>query len=795
MHTEPAKPQKTLILCSVFIAGTGTALAGFKTCLAITSLVLICFLLIFSYKKLLSWRFAILSIAVFVFSVFYTDFRTPPADGLYSLAPKKMSLRGKVVSEPRDDLKNKTKFYFKVNEVKHEGNWIAFKAKTIVYIYDKKRKFEEIKTGNFLELKGSVNHPYKATNPGEFDYGKYLKRKGIFTMTFVRHDNYSIIGDCEFNPEFFLYKLSQIRNKIIDVHRKHLESPKIELLGGMVFGDRAVPAPKYIEDSFIKSGLLHLLAASGLNVGIIFGIWFFLASKAGVSFRIKILTGMVLVGIYALLTGLPPSVTRATLMLEFILFGKLLNRQADNSVLLVLVGTLMLLFNPLMISDVSFQLSFIVTLGILTFVPILIKASEPVPEFLSGVFWVPFVAQFFVLPIQSFHFNTFAPYSILANMLVIPFVGIISFSGFTGSIFALIPFIGEKLCFLADKIAEPFISLLLFISDFTAELPGSLLYLPKPEPVQIIIFYLLLFVAFMVIKNKFSVKKYNIAALILLLTLVTLIFTRNFSPGKDLEFLFFDVGQGDSVLVRTPGKKYFLVDTGPPSKYSPARTAIIPYLRDKGITSLDAIVLTHPDSDHTGGTSYILENIKVKKVFHNGEKRKTKNYLKIQQSLSKNSVKTEILKDGDEFDLDKKLKILVIRPDNVSKSSDNEDSLILYIVYRNFSALLMADCEAGSISKLKNIVKPPVNLLKVGHHGSYNSVNNEFMEYIKPQIALVSVGKRGYRMKHPHSQVMGLLKEHKLKIFRTDRDFAVKISTDGNKIEYRTFEQDKRLKL
>lgn len=793
MRNKLTKPQKTLILCSIFIAGSGAAIIQPLIYSYFIFFILFFLILFLTYKKNLSWKFIFFSILILFFSIFYANLRTPLPDGLYSLAPAEITIKGKVISEPRGDLKGKTKFHFKVNKLLQNKKWLPFNSKTIVYIYDKYRKFDEIKIGDIIELTGSVNPPYKATNPGEFDYRKYLAQKGVFTMTFVRYDNYEIKGNSGINTEFFLRKLNSLRKNILDEHRNNLESPKIELLGGMVFGDHAVPVPAHIEKSFIKSGLLHLLAASGLNVGIIFGVWFFIASRLKTPFRIKIITGMFLVAVYSLLTGLPPSVTRAALMLEFVLLGKLMDRQAENHVLLVLVGALMILFNPLMISNISFQLSFIVTLGLLLFVPVLVEKSKPVPEFLSGAVWVPLVAQVFVAPIQAFHFNTFAPYSLFANILVIPFVGIISFSGFVGSIFALFPLIGEKICFITDKISEPFISLLLFISNYTADLPGSLLYVSKPDFVFIILFYFMLFIVLTGLKNNFSLKKYNKTALVIFLTLLVLFFKGNFIFNKNLEFLFFDVGEGDSVLIKTPEKKYILIDTGPYHKYSPAKTAIIPYLRDKGIKNLDAVVLTHPDSDHTGGTTYILENIGVKKLFSNGEKRKSKNYLFIQDSIKKNNIKTGILSDNDILDIDKRVKIKVIRPKNTDRLSDNEDGLVLYITYKNFSALLMADCEADSINKLKETIKHPVDLLKVGHHGSYNSVNKTFMEYMKPKFSVISVGRKGYHQNHPHPEVIKTLKTYNSKFFRTDRDYAVKFITDGEKIKYITFNMDIRM--
>ncbi|HSA07356.1 MAG TPA: DNA internalization-related competence protein ComEC/Rec2 [Candidatus Gastranaerophilales bacterium] len=783
--SEITKPQKTLILCSVFIAGTGVLLGGGLPYLFTTIAVLTCLLLFLFNKRVLSARFALLCLAIFAFALFYAEFRKPEPDGLYSFAPTELSLRGQVISEPQNTASNKTKFHFNVKSFKYESKWTYINAKTIVYIKDKERKFKEIKIGNLLELHGSVNPPFHATNPGQFDYGKYLNHKGIFTMTFVKDNNYKILEDSNSGKWHFINSLNAIKEKITSIHAKNLESPNLELLGGMVFGGCASPTPKNVEEAFIKSGLLHLLAASGLNVGIIFGIWFFLASKLGMPYKPKIITGMLLVAFYSLLTGLPPSVTRAALMMEFILFAKLIDRTSDNAILLIIICALMLLVDPLMINNVGFQLSFVVTLGLLMFIPLLVEEAKPIPEFLSGAFFVPFIAQLFAAPLQIYHFNNFAIYALLANITVLPFVGIISFAGFIGSIFGLIPVIGEKICFISDKIAEPFLFLLLFISEYTATLPEAIQYLPKIEPIGIMLFYLLFLSLFISIKNKFSVKKCNIASLIIVLILFVFLFKGNLN--KNLEFIFFDVGQGDSILIKTPQNKYILVDTGPNGDYSPANTAIVPYLRDKGIKTLDILLLTHPDFDHTGGAVNILKNIKTEKIYTNGVVNKTKTYRILQKYFQQNNLKPDVLVDGDEINLDSTLKITVIRPDNINIKDDNEDSLMLYIVYKNFSALLMADCEANSLKLLKKHIKKPVDLLKVGHHGSYNSVNNNFMEYIKPEISIISVGERGYAMKLPNHKVIKLLEKFNSVVLRTDRDFAIKISTDGQKTNYKTF--------
>jgi competence protein ComEC len=782
------KPQHTLLACIAFIAGAGVIFGDFWLYYAVVAAILLFLLVYLDYKNRISAGFAVICLVIFTFSAIYAQFRIPEPDMLYSLAPKKLELQGQVVSNPNDNREDRTKFLFNVYKARKKGaKWHDVKAKTIVYVYDDERTFENIRLGDHLELTASVNKPFKATNPGQFDYEKYLNRRGVFTMSYVRDDGYTITRQAKGDIWALLGRLDKVRDDMMNIHARQLKSPKLELLGGMVFGDNAVPAPEDVRTDFLNSGLFHLLAASGMNVGIIFGLWYFLAGLFKLPFASRIVIGMVLVAVYSLLTGLPPSITRATLMLELALIAKLINRKTDNILILVMVCVLMLLYNPLTFTDVGFQLSFIVTLGLLLFIPILTEKTKPVPEYLSGAILVPFVAQVFVTPIQTFHFNNFPVYSLLANMLAVPFVGIISFAGFLGSIFSLIPMAGGYLCALADKIAEPFLGLLLYLAEYTAHLPNAVKYLPKPDIPTIAIFYTMLLTLFLCMKNNFSVKKQNVSVAILVLTLLLLVFKGHLIPNRNLELLFFDVGEGDAILMKTPQNSYMMVDTGPHGRYNPAQMAIVPYFRAKGIKKLDAVLLTHPDSDHIGGTLHILQYINVEKVLHNGVNKETKTYRALNEYISRNNLNKAVVGDGDVINIDEKVKIHVIRPDNTDPRSDNEDSLILYITYGNFSALLMGDCEAESLKFLKRVVKPPVTLLKVGHHGSDNSVNDEFLSFINPEIAVISVGNKFYRTKHPHPEVIWWLEDFNTRILRTDKDYAVKISTNGDKLGVKTF--------
>ena len=314
-----------------------------------------------------------------------------------------------------------------------------------------------------------------------------------------------------------------------------------------------------------------------------------------------------------------------------------------------------------------------------------------------------------------------------------PFVGIISFLGFIGSLFALIPYIGEPICRFFDMITDPFVTLLLWISEVFSHLPGSLHYVVTPSITAILIFYTVLLGITISAKLNFSKKYLNMFLIILFIIFLGLIFKDSFS--KELKFEFFSVGEADSALVQTPDHHYFLVDTGNFSKkgFNTAKSVINSYMKKNGINYLDFILLTHPDSDHIGGTVDILKNFDVGKVLDNGDTSKSKTYRILTAYIKKNKILDEHLSDGEKINFDKNLDITVIKPDHVKMKTNNDDSVILYLKYRDFTALMMADNEAQSLKSVQKYVKYHVNIIKIGHHGSKKSVNEAFIRYLRPK--------------------------------------------------------------
>ena len=201
----------------------------------------------------------------------------------------------------------------------------------MVTVSSKSADFSNLKIGIYYKISGLLITPFEAINPSQFDYGKYLKNFNTFTVFYAENNDVKFLqAPIEFKWKFW-QSLNDTRDRILNSHKKYLKSPNLEILGGIVFGDDAVAPPDDIRTAFINSGLLHILAASGMNVAFIYGFWFFFLRRLfKVPFKITVTTGMLVIILYAMMTGLGASVIRATIMILFILAGKLIDRDTQS---------------------------------------------------------------------------------------------------------------------------------------------------------------------------------------------------------------------------------------------------------------------------------------------------------------------------------------------------------------------------------------------------------------------------------------------------------------------------------
>jgi len=774
---------KTVVICCAIILAVCSVLWD-KTIFIVP--IILGFIIFGVYKKYFDKYFGFLVLLFFTLTIFYTYAREPIPDILTYYDKQNITLEGNVSSLPSKSLQNKTKFAFSAKTlIDNNGAIKEIDANTQAFFNDNIKT--NISRGDFLRIKANILVPKNFSNEGEFDYAKYLSNSNIFTLSFV--DEVEVINTERSLSNRILYFIDNIREKIIIIHKQYLPEHKVEILGGIVFGSEAIkPAPE-LKNIFIESGLYHLLAASGMNVAFIFGIWFFLLVRLKVPYKIVIISGGIVVLLYALMTGLPPSVIRATWMLELGLLGKLLERKANNTVILLFVCAILLIYNPMMLNDIGFLLSFMVTFGLLTCTTPIIDSIKFIPAKISGWVVIPFIAQVFAIPIQMYYFQTFSLYAIFANMLVVPFMAIISFCGFVSSILALIPKIGTWICFVLDKANEPFLTFMYMVADKFSSIPNNITYVPKINALEIFLYYSLIFLIIYIIKENFKNIKANICALTALILLLCVIIIPN--QNKDLSITFLNVGEADSIYIETPNKKHILVDTG--RMYGKTRNSgtsmILPFLKVNGINHLDIMLLTHPDTDHIAGSADILKNIKVDKIITNGETANNQSYSHLKNYIKDNNLKEYIISKSENISPDKDVQIIALKPTNTDKASQNDTSIILLIKYKNFDGILMGDNEINSYSLLKKEVKPngEIELFKIGHHASENSIDEKMSKFLSPKVTIISVGENSYG--HPNPKVLSYLE--KSIILRTDFDGAIKIKSNGEKFNTYTYNYQK----
>ncbi len=764
------------ITALLFMAGI---LAYFNNCAILTAAVITCILFLAGVKKYIPYKYLLLFALVFYFGFFNAGLRIKDSDILTTLAPAEGVITGRIISIPNGNTPDKQSFFFQARKFNDQ----EVNAKTLVYLTDSSGDFSDLNIGNTYKIHGKLRMPFKASNPSQFDYGKYLRNYKTYTVFYADKTECAAVKEALSAKWKFMQYLNNVRNRIIQTHSKFLKSPAIEILGGIVFGDDAVAPPDYIKDTFRDSGLLHILAASGMNVAFIYGFWYFILRRFRVPMKFIIISGIVVIILYTLMTGLGPSVIRAALMLIFVLGGKLMDRDSHSISLLSFVAALMLLYNPAFINDVGFQLSFIVTFGLLTTANAVLASlrSSKIPDWLSAELLVPVVAQIWVTPLQMFYFNTISTYSVLANISIMPFLSVISFAGFVSSVLALIRPIADWICMISDFILAYFLKILVAISNFFAGLPHSVIQTTHPSVLQVLSYYIMI----LLITYMFAagITK-RLAAAVCCIILGLFLSTINL-PDNKLEIIAFDVQNADAFLVKTPMNKYFMVDTGK-SGYNggkaQANYIILKYLKDRGIKNIEGLIITHFDNDHSGGAVDVMKNINVKHVYINSFDNKSLTSKNIYKTIVEKDLDAIVVENSDIIYSENNFYLKLLRPYG---KSDNENSIITLLSYNKFQTLFMGDAGIEAYNYVKKMLPGGnIEVLKVGHHGAKGVVDSKMLAALKNSVSLISTGTNYFG--HPNKVTLDTLRN--TDIYRTDRNNSIKIVSDGYEYKLLTFD-------
>lgn len=421
-----------------------------------------------------------------------------------------------------------------------------------------------------------------------------------------------------------------------------------------------------------------------------------------------------------IIVNMSPSVVRAGISTIIAIFATLIYRKQDTYTTISIALLLTLLNNPFAIFDVGLQLSYLATLSIIIFYSKFTQKqfNNKVKKYLYESAMLTFSANILILPITIYEFNTIPINSIISNLLAGPLLGICIILGMFTVIISTVCFPVSKLIAFPLQII---LKILIKIIELISKIPfGN--YTVK-TPWLIVVFLTYAIIATLIYNKKKMTKILTIITLIIFIVMQGCTFIN--IDGK-LKIYFIDVGQGDSMLVKTVRGKNILIDGGGSKDpdYDIGEKILVPYLLDRRIKTLDYVIISHFDEDHVGGVLTVMQELKVKKAIIARQFESSNNYKKFIKIAQEKKIKTIVVEAGDLINIEKDIKLRVLWPDSKNKINENvlnNNSLVCKLEYRNFSMMLTGDIEEiaenAILTKYKNNAKIlKANILKVAHH-------------------------------------------------------------------------------
>lgn len=745
-----------------------------------------------------------LYIAVFFLgALFYRNSNILPVNHISKLVSEdetKIFLRGVIIDDPiiSETFYNtdRISFVLNANSVKEDSAWKKTTGLVRVDVYKNRRNFN---FGDEVILEGLISRVHGLRNPGIFDYSRYMAVKNIYSALKVKENNFvETVGINSSNP--VKKSAYSLRHKIRSLLDAYFDEPFNGFLKAILIGDRS--DLKYsLKDDFVKTGTVHILAISGLHVGLIASIFLFVFAFLKVPKKANLILTMVLLVFYSFAAGSNPPILRAVIIFFVFVAGYLINRETDILNSLSIAAILILLWNPKELFDPSFQLSFASVASIVVFAPKIdsvfkigaVKGSFSVPTrirlYILKSVSISIAAWLGVWPFVSYYFNIASPIAIIANIIIIPFLFVVMAASL---LFLFISAFSNFFTAYLAKAISIIQEALFFINHSLSILPFSYFRTAAPSIIFSALYYSLLSLFVFTIR-----KKYIFIAILLFLNVVIWKDTVVGYKGKFLKITFFDVGQGDSILIEFPKKGNILIDGGSggeEEKFDIGRSVIAPYLWNSSIKRLDAIIVTHFHEDHLGGILYLLKNFDVGCVMDNGAKSSSddKLYGEYKKVIREKRIRHIAIGEGDEIGPIDHIRLYVLNPEKKDEISDsNDNSIVLKLVYENKKILFCGDITDKTMECLSSSYGEFLksDILKIPHHGSFvgkeGTVKN-FLKRISPEVSIISVGRRS-RFKAQLEKVINIITSLNSDSYNTRDNGAIRIFIGPNSFKVAPF--------
>jgi len=700
-----------------------------------------------------------------------------------------MRIRGIVRDDP--DIGDTTqRFAISVRELQRAGGWQRASGGVLVGT----GLLPRLAAGDVVELEGQLELP---SSVGAFDYAEYLAQRGVRSV--LAFPGVRIVGHEDDNA---------LAATILDVRRRlsrgltlALPEPHASLAQGVVLGRRAA-LPRDLNDDLNATNTSHLVVVSGANVVLVAafatGLLTWLVGR-----RRALLLSACVVLAYMLLVGLSPPVLRGTIMGLLLVLAQVTGRRTNAIVSIAFAAALMLGLDPRSIRDVSFQLSFAATVGIVSLSPPLhdwileglarLLRRETLPRPVSTFIVLPLSTTIAAIvatePLIALNFGTLSLVAVPANMLVIPLFPYM----LTASAFAAVGGLVPHLHLVLGAPAYYLLGYWMAVADRLASYSFSAISFSGYSSSWALLTYAVLAAFGWAVQRQIGRPRtqrlaaaadwgrlvpFASVAVPVTALVASAAFALQASSPRRLEVTVLDVGQGDAILIETPSGDDILIDGGPGPAVLRGLAGEMPW-HDR---SIELLVLTHPQADHLYGLLDVLDRYDVRRVIAGPGQAETAGFDAWLAAVSGEGLMVERADSSASFDLGDGVRLYALAPvHGPAASKINNTSLVLRLVVGDVSFLFTGDIEADAETALiADGAELRSTVLKVPHHGSNTSSSRALLDVVQPSIAVVSAGKDN-RFGHPHADVLARLREWS-EVFLTARSGAVHFETDGERI-------------
>lgn len=642
--------------------------------------------------------------------------------------------------------------------------------------------------GDRIRFSSKLKVPRLLGLPGEFDYPRYLALRGIAATAWVKDAESVVLMRGAAKPSLFRW-IDQLAVHSHQFVKQTLSDPDQRgvVLALATGAQQEVSA--CITAAYSRAGVSHILSVSGFHVGVVTLVWisllrWLLLRWEWLALRIDLrravmLSALPLMLFYLIFTGGAPATARSVLMLAALVLAVWSEREVDILDVLLLAAFLLLLTDPALLFDLSFQLSFLALWGLVVLTPSLMSPFE---RFIKHgwqhsllLFCSASLATVLatLLPVlAAFHQASFT--GILANLVVVPLLGY----GATVLSTVAIPLI-----FMLPDVAAVLLQLagwLVQLSNlFVVWIAGlPILHSFCVGPFDLLVLAVLLVLFSFVRSIRFRV----LISLVLLAVLTVQHFSSVQADDGKLRLMFLSVGQGDALLIKLPDGRTLLVDGGGylfESSRDFGERYLVPALHSLKVSRIDFMVLTHPHPDHLGGLPAVAEQFQIGEFWQTAALGEGHDYQRLITALHRQQTRLRVLKQGDCPLLAGTLVCTVLSPleQNRSGPVENDASLVLHLQHDSFSALFMGDAGFAVEDQLAKYGLGEITVLKVGHHGSKSASGEHFLGKIRPKVAVVSAGA-GNSFGLPAPETLERIRQQGARVYRTDLQGSVMVTND-----------------